>query len=151
VLRRATEADAAAIARLWAALIEELDPGSPSDAAMVEGFTAYLQRMLGRGELVGVVSEEEGTLNATASAILIEVPPRDGRHLEAYVINVFSTRAVRGQGVGEAVTAQLVEMVERLPVRRVLLRTVPRARGLYQRLGFVDPGDWMLRDLRPRR
>jgi hypothetical protein len=53
--------------------------------------------------------------------------------------------------VGEAVTAQLVEMVERLPVRRVLLRTVPRARGLYQRLGFVDPGDWMLRDLRPRR
>jgi ribosomal protein S18 acetylase RimI-like enzyme len=67
----------------------------------------------------------------------------DRRGSELYVINILVLPAHQGRGLGSAILRELMDEAawDGVPVTLQVLRANPRARALYERLGFVVTGE----------
>lgn len=67
----------------------------------------------------------------------------------AWLCDVFVDPAERGNGVGKMLVEGIVDDIERMPVKRILLATAD-AHGLYAKYGFApsdDPNRYMIRSM----
>jgi len=128
LVRRATPADAAAIARHRCRMFEDMGRlPAPALDELHAGTTAYLVDALARGEYVGWLASPEGETTAIVAGAGVQLRrvlphpadrPSDGaavaegRH--AIVLNVFTER-----------------------LDRLVLHASAEGRGLYERLGFI--------------
>lgn len=60
-----------------------------------------------------------------------------------YLMNIYTRKAARGQGVARSLVEYLLEQARVRQVGKIYLETTPMARPLYESLGFVDMHDYL--------
>lgn len=151
ILRRATAADAPQLVDRWAEMFAELgtrDGPIAVDQALRDNFAGYLARKLPADDFFAWVVVEGTEVLSTAALITYEIPGRGDVSREGYVINVFTVARARGQGLAQKLMTALLQHARTLPLRKVWLRTAPKARELYLRSGFAPHPEFMELDVR---
>ena len=119
-----------------------------ADADLRAHFRQYLERKLGAADFAAWVIDDGKQIICTGSVILYEIPGRADVTHEAYVINVYTLPAFRGRGLARQLMEELLAHVKTLPVRKVWLRTAPKAKTLYERSGFRVRPEFMELDIK---
>jgi GNAT superfamily N-acetyltransferase len=156
-IRLATAADAPVLARHRAEMYRDMGV-LPDDryAELVDASLRYLEEAIPSGEYVGWVAAplaSSGEVVAGAGLQLRRVLPglrRVGDRVElaigvqGLVVNVFTERAWRRQGVAELLMRHLLEWARERGVRNLVLHASDEGRPLYERLGFVPTNEMRL-------
>ena len=137
-IRRATEADAAAICRIYNQGIEDRLATLETELRTPE---ERRQWMAARGERHPViVAEHDSTIVGWGSLNVFNARPAY-RHVADF--SVYVERAWRGKSVGRALLERLVELGRELGYHKLVLSAFPfNAAGvaLYERMGFRTVG-----------
>ncbi|HEX8696346.1 MAG TPA: GNAT family N-acetyltransferase [Longimicrobium sp.] len=147
-VRRATAADAEALARQRAEMFREIG-GLAEElyAPLVAASRAFYERAIPAGEYVAwvaVPAERPDEVAASAGVQLRALMPRptaDGRLAEApvqgWIVNVYTEPAWRRGGLAEGLMRELLAWAREAGVDDLVLHTTEDGRPLYERLGFV--------------
>jgi GNAT superfamily N-acetyltransferase len=150
-VRPATAADIPGLVELRLGFDVELAGPLPADRAAEHRAQVadYLTSHVPDGRFLVWVAEAGGSLVGMAGLVIVDRPPhpRSSRSPEAFVFNVYTVPAWRGRGVATAIMDALIAHARERHARRVILRTSDDGRGVYERLGFRDPGFWLQLDL----
>jgi GNAT superfamily N-acetyltransferase len=142
-VRLASAADAAAIAALRRAWVEENEGGPVDDPEFEAEFDAWFAREHGqRVTWLGLAGGEPvGMLNV----LVFTRMPRPGRLRSqwAYLANFFVLAGHRGSGIGSQLLAACTEYADAHDFVRIVLSPSERSVPLYVRSGF-DPADDLL-------
>jgi GNAT superfamily N-acetyltransferase len=144
-VRRAVPDDAEALARLRWDFRSGRAPAVESRDAFVERCATWMRRELAPGGVwLSWVADEDGRLVGQIwMQLLTKVPnPVGERHRHAYVSNLYVMPNARG-GVGRQLLEAALEWARQQSVDRVVLWPTERSTTLYERHGFVRPGDVM--------
>jgi GNAT superfamily N-acetyltransferase len=146
--RQATVEDAALIAGQRRRMF--VDAGQAKDEeldAMESNFVAWVRPRLMDGSYVGWLVEEKGRVVAGAGMWLMEWPPHwmDARPLRAYLLNFYVAPATRGRGLAVGLLRGAVEEARRRDIGVVSLHASKFGRPIYERNGFSDSSEMMLR------
>ncbi len=137
--RAATEADAAAICRIYNQGIEDRVATLETELRTPEERREWLAGRSPR-HVVVVAEGADGTVAGWASLNVFN--PRDAyRHVAD--ISVYVDRAFRGKGVGKILLTRLVELGREHGFHKLVLSAFPTNAGgmaLYERLGFRTVG-----------
>jgi len=151
LVRRATLADAAAIARHRARMFHDMN--EISDEAyddFLAASQAWTERGLTSGEYIGwlaVPKDQPGLIVAGAGVQLRQVPPHPcrparegkkfakGRH--AIVLNVFTEPDWRKRGAANLLMEEILRWARAEKLDRLVLHASDAARALYDRMGFI--------------
>ena len=151
VIRRATAADAAVIARHRARMFHDMD--EISDDAFADFLAAsqeWTERGLTSGEYIGwlaVSKNRPDEIVGGAGVQLRQVPPHpcrptradkgfaQGRH--AIVLNVFTEPEWRRRGIGNLMMQEVLRWARAEKLDRLVLHASDQARSLYERMGFI--------------
>lgn len=142
VIRRADDADLAAIARLRRESTEEQD-GDRADPAFEERFSAWYTRESPRR--IMWLAEVDGRLVGAMNLAVFERMPRPGRAPSrwGYLANAFVLAAYRNQGIGRLLLEAVLGYASENGFARVVLSPSERAIPLYERAGF-GPADALM-------
>jgi ribosomal protein S18 acetylase RimI-like enzyme len=112
-------------------------------------FLAFVRSARDERAFAGFVARDESTVLGSACCQLVErvypafrLVDRGGT---GYVWSVYVHPAARGQGLGRQLVQACVAHLQAQGCGRVLLHTGPRARPLYERLGFAATDELALR------
>jgi GNAT superfamily N-acetyltransferase len=139
-VRRATGADAAALARLRHEFRAPRAENLESEAAFLRRCEDWMRTRLGAESAWRVwIAESDRSPIGTVWLQLIEKLPNPVAESEwhGYVSNLFVRDDVRGQGVGSRLLSAALDECGRLDVDNVILWPTPRSRSLYTRHGFM--------------
>ena len=123
------------------------------EAPLERATAAYLGEALPRGEYLGWIAEDEttGTAIGGAGVQLRSILPRppEGRPdielgPEAIVLNVYVEPEWRRRGVADALMRELLDVLARRGIHRIVLHASPDGRRLYERLGFLSTNEMRL-------
>lgn len=105
----------------------------------------YYQKSIPSGEHIAVFAEMDGTIVGCGGLCLYrEMPSPDNPSGDcAYLMNIYTRGAYRGQGVGSAVVRWLVNYAKEHSVTKIYLETSESGRALYENMGFRDMQDYM--------
>lgn len=140
-LRRATAADAPAVARQRAQMFVDMGTLTPEAAAAeVPLWTDWLRGALVSGEYMGVLTEWEGTVVGGAGLLVFPKMPtlKDPATQQAHILNVSVDPAHRRRGLAEALMGAMLDEVWARGLRQITLNAAPMGRPIYERLGFVE-------------
>jgi GNAT superfamily N-acetyltransferase len=147
-VRRATAADAEALARQRAAMFREIG-GLAEDlyGPLAAASRAFYERAIPAGEYVAwvaVPADRPDEVVASAGVQLRALLPRptaDGRladnPTQGWIVNVFTEPAWRRGGLAERLMRELLAWAREAGVNDLVLHTTEDGRPLYERLGFV--------------
>lgn len=151
-LRRATTADAGVLARHRAEMFRDMGR-LPDDLydTLVEASRAYFSQAIADGRYVGWVAllrAPPGEIVGGAGLQLRELLPRPdagGERLvrgpQGLILNVFTERAWRRQGVADALMRELLRWCRENGIESLVLHASDDGRPLYQRLGFTPTNE----------
>jgi N-acetylglutamate synthase-like GNAT family acetyltransferase len=148
IIRRATPADAASLARLRSEFRSSLGAVCESEAAFLDRCTAWMAVRLEAGGVWRCwVVEREGVIRGNVWLQLIEKLPNPVGEPErhGYVSNLYVQPVLRGAGIGSALLERCLSECESDSVDAVVLWPTSRSRSLYQRHGFAVRDDLMAR------
>jgi ribosomal protein S18 acetylase RimI-like enzyme len=132
-VRRATEDDAAAIARLLHDFNLEFDEPSPGVSALTE----TSRRLLDQGEMTVLLAGE----GPDGIAVLRFRPALWADGLEAYLQELYVVPELRGQGIGRRVLEEAIDLSRAEGASGIDLNTGETdtaARALYESAGFTN-------------
>jgi GNAT superfamily N-acetyltransferase len=148
-IRRAEDADLAAIIQLRRAWTREQDGDRP-DADFDERFAAWFTRESARRItwLAEAADRQVGMVNLA----IFERMPRPGHAPSrwGYLGNAFILAAYRNQGIGTRLLSAVLSYADENGFARVVLSPSARAVSLYQRAGF-GPADILMVRTPPQR
>jgi GNAT superfamily N-acetyltransferase len=150
LIRQATEADAAELARLrWDFSPEEVAASGQSFDQFREGFREFLVSALAGGNWCVWVAEQAGRLVANVWVQVIHPVPRPGRfgRRYGYITNVYSEPEVRGQGIGSCLLKCAIDWARDQRVAFLFLWPSEESVSFYQRAGFRHSPDTLERYL----
>ncbi|MBB5339534.1 GNAT family N-acetyltransferase [Tunturiibacter gelidoferens] len=127
-----------------------VDAGQAEDAglqAMMENFVAWVRPRLNDGSYVGWMVEEEGCVVAGAGMWMMEFPPHwmDAQPMRAYLLNFYVDPKFRGHGLAYRLLKISVEAARGRGVKVVSLHASKFGRPIYERNGFEQSTEMMLR------
>jgi GNAT superfamily N-acetyltransferase len=99
----------------------------------------YFLEALPANAIVVWVAEAQGTIVATSGLIFSQKPPseRNLTGLEAYLLNMYTVPAWRGQGIATRLLQTLIAFATQRQVHRIWMYATQDGRPLYERAGFV--------------
>jgi GNAT superfamily N-acetyltransferase len=135
VIRRAKDADVAALARLRREWTHEWS-GTADDAGFGERFAAWFAQEAARR--VTWLAEADGQAVGMVNLTVFERMPQPGRPPSrwGYLANAFVLVAYRDRGIGGLLLDALLSYADGHGFARVVLNPSERAIPLYQRAGF---------------
>ncbi len=140
-IRRATLEDVPALVELRLAFQDELGPieDEGDEQAYRRAYQHYMSEKLASGELMVWVADAAGQLVATGAIILIPMPPtlKNLSGLEAFVFNMYTVPAWRGQGVATRVLDAIISFVKTTGARRMWLYATEQGEPVYAKAGFT--------------
>jgi ribosomal protein S18 acetylase RimI-like enzyme len=148
VLRPATLEDSSIITGHRYQIYREMNfPDDPALQSMKTAFQAWVHNELGRGSYLAVLVMAGDQVVAGAGIIVSQQPPTYSNlsGLSGYLDNVYTDPAHRGQGLAKQMIEALLEQTRQRGIGMVSLHTSPKARGLYESLGFEAEKDAMRR------
>lgn len=147
-IRRATIADAALITqhrhRMFA------DNHFTTEERLCEmdaAFEPWVRAHLSDGSYIGLFLEEDGNVLSAGGIYLMDFPPHwmDAEPLRAYLLNFYTVPEARGRGYAKQILeAAVVECRTRGP-RVITLHASRFGRPIYERFGFTQSTEMMLR------
>lgn len=137
--RRATLEDVAELVRLRLQLFRETGElrGDIPPPEVVEAAHTYFQEKLPTEQFLAWVAETEEQIIGTSGLIFFEKPPTVEKHLEAYIMNMYTIPEWQQRGVASALLQEIISYVRTTPARRIWLRTTESGRRLHEKYGFV--------------
>jgi GNAT superfamily N-acetyltransferase len=153
VIRKATAADAPALARCRLELFRELDAhaGSGIGATFEDACGATLSQFLLAGTCVAWLAEAPAVDTPLGSLAMLVYPrlpsPPNFRTIEGYILNVYVAPDWRHKGIASALTHAAIEHARRARFARLRLHASPFGRAVYERAGFHGRDDEMEMDL----
>jgi GNAT superfamily N-acetyltransferase len=147
-VRRATRADAPALAQLRYDFRTELDPPAEPEDVFVERCNAWMAARLGpRSTWRCWLAELGGTPVGTLWLQLIEKLPNPVGHrgYHGYVTSVYVVPPLRAAGIGSALVQTCLAEADALELDALFLWPTERSRPLYARHGFTVRDDLLER------
>jgi len=159
LIRTATIADVEVIARHRAAMFRDM--GSLPDQlvpALESGTITYLRRAVAEGEYVGWLAaptRKPGEIIAGAGVQVRRVlpfprpddsPPRIASGLQAIVLNVYTERGWRRQGLARMLMARVIDWARAQRIDSLVLHASADGRALYEQLGFAQTNEMRYED-----
>jgi GNAT superfamily N-acetyltransferase len=138
-VRRATQADAAALARLRLEFRGPRAPALETDVAFLERCADWMRARLSSESIwrVWLVERNHEPVGNVWLQVVEKLPnPSAEAELHAYISNFFVRSEQRNTGAGSALLAEALAECERLNVDSVFLWPTARSRPLYERHGF---------------
>ena len=145
-IRRATPADAAALAALRYDFRAAVNPPVEGEDVFVQRCAAWMRpRLAADGPWLCWLLEREGVPAGQIWLQLIEKLPNPAPELElhGYITNVYVAPEARGHGAGEALLETALAHCRSAGVDSVILWPTARSRTLYARHGFAVRDDLM--------
>ncbi len=140
-IRRATQADVEALARLRLALLRELGNvrDESEEAPLLDAMRDYFQRTMATDKFLAWVAEVDGQVVAISGLVLFERPPDAGNPagVDAYLMNMYTLPAWRRQGLARALLDEIIGFVRTTPARRISLHATDAGRSVYESAGFL--------------
>ncbi|MGI6110542.1 MAG: GNAT family N-acetyltransferase [Eubacteriaceae bacterium] len=136
--------------KLMAWRMEVLDVvfGIPADAdtrELREANRKYYLEKLPDEEHIAVFADVDGTTVGCGGLCLYQEMPSpdnpDGKC--AYLMNIYTRKAYRGQSIGKTIAGWLTKEAERRGISKIYLETSQSGRRMYEGLGFRDMEDYM--------
>jgi GNAT superfamily N-acetyltransferase len=141
-LRLTTPEDIDALVQLRLAFLQELGtlPPSSQQERFARATEAYFHRTLPTGSFLAWVAVSEEQIVGTSGLTFFERPPVQENFAgqEAYIMNMYTCPAYRGQGIATALLQVILEEVKRRGIQRVWLHTTEAGKPLYEKTGFVS-------------
>jgi GNAT superfamily N-acetyltransferase len=148
IFRFATVEDAALIAAQRHQMFADNQLASEADyAEMDRTFEPWVRERLADGRYVGVFLEEEGAVIAAAGIFFLDFPPHwmDASPLRAYLLNFYTAPEARGRGLATELLGHCVEECRKRKVGVVTLHASKFGRPVYERFGFKQHNEMVLR------
>ncbi len=146
-LRLATPADSALISAHRHNMFLDNDLAKVDVLArMDEAFEPWVHERLSDSRYVGFLLEEDNVVVAGAGLLFCDFPPH-WRHAEparAYVLNVYTEPAFRGQGLAKRLMGAVLDECRQRGVTIVTLHASPQGRPMYEGLGFSQTDEMLL-------
>lgn len=102
-----------------------------------EANEAFLERHLSDGLVYGIASIDGEEVGCGAFCIQSELPsPDNPSATSAYLMNIYTREAFRGQGVGHAIVAWLVAKARERGAGKIYLEATEAGCPVYEGLGF---------------
>jgi len=136
-----------ALARLRVALLEEtgavLDTGER--AALLRDNEAFYAGRLVSPDWRSWVALFDGEVGAVGTMALWLRPPYPGNPagIDAYLLNMYTVPARRGQGAATAILAAALDWARQQGARKVVLHATDEGRRIYARHGFAPSAQYM--------
>jgi GNAT superfamily N-acetyltransferase len=149
-IRLATEEDAATIARhrrlMFAVSFEQKEE---EREAVERAFTEWVRPKLRDGSYVGWLAEEADKVIAGAGLYILDFPPHwmDVKAERGYLLNFYTEPEARGRGIAKTLLRMGVEECKRREIRVVVLHASKFGRPVYERFGFKDNNEMILRTM----
>lgn len=146
--RLATEADAELIAEHRRRMFAEMGLDDPERLREIaEAFLPWVTDRLRDGRYLGWLAEEEGAVVGGGGMWLMDFPPHwhDPQPLRAYLLNFYVAPEFRGQGLAYGLLKAAVEEARRRGIRVVSLHASNAGRPIYEKFGFNDTSEMMLK------
>ena len=146
--RLATVEDAELIAQQRRQMF--VDAGQAEDSGlqvMMENFVEWVRPRLVDGSYIGWIVEAEGRVVAGAGMWMMDFPPHwmDAQAMRAYLLNFYVEPAFRGHGLAYRLLKLSVEEARGRGVKVVSLHASKFGRPIYERNGFEQSTEMMLR------
>lgn len=150
-IRQATLDDVELIVRHRHQMFADNEFGSDvSLAAMDPAFDAWLRRHLAAETYIGLLlSEEEGAEIVAAGGIfLMDWPPHylHAEPLRAYLLNFYTAPEARGRGYARLILDAAVKASRQRGATVVTLHASPFGRPIYEKYGFQQSNEMMLKN-----
>jgi ribosomal protein S18 acetylase RimI-like enzyme len=143
MIRPATTDDAYTIARMRAAMWDEMNPDKPAPREYREALYVYWYELLESGRAVGWIAED-GSAVGVAMLLIHDHPPRPhGAIRRGYVTNVYVAPEHRRRGVGRRLMETVIAYGREHDFQRLELRTSDMGRDLYESVGF-EPAEFLI-------
>jgi GNAT superfamily N-acetyltransferase len=144
VIRQATDADLAAIARLRREWTQEQE-GECGDSAFEDRLVAWFARE-SSGRIIWL-AEADGRPVGMMNLVIFERMPRPGRAPSCwgYLGNAFVVAPFRNRGIGRRLISAVLRYADENSLARVVLNPSERSIPFYQRAGFGPAESLMLR------
>ncbi|CAN5452136.1 GNAT family N-acetyltransferase [soil metagenome] len=151
VTRSATVSDAALIGEQRHRMF--VDSGQADDQRMVEviaRFIPWVEERLRAGTYLGWLTEHEGRVVAGAGMWLMDFPPHflSVEPMRAYLLNFYVVPEFRGHGLAGTLLKLTLDEAERRGIEVVSLHASKFGKPIYEKNGFVQTNEMILR--RPR-
>lgn len=104
-----------------------------------EATRQYLLEALPAGQFLAWVAEAAGKIVATSGLIFFQKPPSEQNltGLEAYILNMYTLPAWRGQGLARRLLQVLLDAARARQAHRIWPYATPDGQPLYAKAGFV--------------
>ena len=105
----------------------------------------YYQKSIPSGNHIAVFAKiNHTTVGCGGLCLYQEMPSPDNPTGQcAYLMNIYTRKEYRGQGVGKAVVSWLVDYAKKQGITKIFLETSDCGRALYESIGFQDMKDYM--------
>jgi GNAT superfamily N-acetyltransferase len=147
-LRRATIDDAALITQhrhLMFAAVDVTTEGRLND--MDAAFEPWVRRHLANGTYAGLFLEEDGQVLSAGGIYFMDFAPgwMDVQPLRAYLLNFYTIPEARGRGYARQILEAAVAECHARGARVITLHASRFGRSIYERFGFTQSNEMMLR------
>jgi len=144
--RRAEMRDVEALAILRREFLLEVADARADDPSILPNLRSWFKEKLANGHFAAILAVINDEVIASSGLVVHEHPPGimipNGR--EAYIMNMYTRPACRGQGIATEIFRQLLDIAREKNCTRVALHALPAGRPIYEREGFI-PGDKEMR------
>ena len=105
----------------------------------------FFRKSFENNTLIEILAVEDGKIIATGAGIFFVYPPRyfNKTGMAAYITNMFTEPAYRGQGIATKILDMLVKEVKSSGVTIIRLRASKFGMPVYKKYGFVEESDWL--------
>jgi GNAT superfamily N-acetyltransferase/uncharacterized low-complexity protein len=126
------------------------DAGQPDDkrmAEMFETFVPWVRGKLAEDRYIGWLASEDGVVVGGAGLWLMEFPPHflQVEPVRGYLLNFYTAPEFRGRGLAKVLLREAVEEARRRGCEVVTLHASKFGRPIYEKNGFRQTNEMMLR------
>lgn len=122
-------------------------PTGQDMAELEQANRIYYQTMLKSEGHIACFACQEEIIGCGGICIYQEMPsPDNPTGMCAYLMNIYTRSAFRGQGVGEKIVRWLMAQAMRRGITKIYLETSEYGRKLYQKIGFTPMTDYLKLD-----
>jgi GNAT superfamily N-acetyltransferase len=116
-------------------------------AEMDTAFEPWVRERIADGRYVGLLLEEDGQVLAGAGIYFMDFPPHwmDTQPTRAYLLNFYTAPEARGRGFAKELLKLAVEECRTRGIGVVTLHASPFGRPIYEKFGFKQSTEMMLR------
>lgn len=123
-------------------------PAGQDMAELERANRSYYQTMLKSDGHIACFACQEEIIGCGGICIYQEMPsPDNPTGMCAYLMNIYTRPAFRGQGTGEKIVRWLIEQAMRRGITKIYLETSDSGRRLYHKIGFTPMADYLKLDM----